>query len=313
MDKCSDLLPDYFSFVKGVIDTEDIPLNISRETLQDNKNIKLIAKSIESKVKKELLSMIDNERDKYEEFYKAFGMGLKFGIYNDYGMNKDKLSDLIMFYSSKDKKLTTLKEYVSRMKEGQETIYYASGEDKASLKSSFQAGFMGGVDVEYRATKEIGVSLGAYYAKQGFRFSSYEATIDADRRKYQGISDYHTNLHYLNVPLMVKGYVTRQLAFMVGVQAGFLLNDPKYEFTSIDIERDQYGGATYDNSQKVSDSWPAKKVDVSLPIGLSYEYMGVVLDARYNLGLTNVDDSPGHDDSCKNRVFTFSVGYRFAL
>ena len=100
---------------------------------------------------------------------------------------------------------------------------------------------------------------------------------------------------------------------MVGVQAGFLLNDPKYEFTSIDIERDQYGGATYDNSQKVSDSWPAKKVDVSLPIGLSYEYMGVVLDARYNLGLTNVDDSPGHDDSCKNRVFTFSVGYRFAL
>ena len=113
--------------------------------------------------------------------------------------------------------------------------------------------------------------------------------------------------------LMVKGYITRQLAFMVGVQAGFLLNDPKYEFTSIDIERDQYGGATYDNSQKVSDSWPAKKVDVSLPIGLSYEYMGVVLDARYNLGLTNVDDSPGHDDSCKNRVFTFSVGYRFAL
>ena len=192
-------------------------------------------------------------------------------------------------------------------------IYYASGEDKASLKSSFQAGFMGGVDVEYRATKEIGVSLGAYYAKQGFRFSSYEATIDAERRKYQGISDYHTNLHYLNVPLMVKGYVTRQLAFMVGVQAGFLLNNPKYEFTSIDIERDQYGGATYDNSQKVSDSWPAKKVDVSLPIGLSYEYMGVVLDARYNLGLTNVDDSPGHDDSCKNRVFTFSVGYRFAL
>lgn len=192
-------------------------------------------------------------------------------------------------------------------------IYYASGEDKASLKSSFQAGFMGGVDVEYRATKEIGVSLGTYYAKQGFRFSSYEATIDAERRKYQGISDYHTNLHYLNVPLMVKGYVTRQLAFMFGVQAGFLLNDPKYEFTSIDIERDQYGGATYDNSQKVSDFWPAKKVDVSLPIGLSYEYMGVVLDARYNLGLTNVDDSPGHDDSCKNRVFTFSVGYRFAL
>lgn len=128
MDKCSDLLPDYFSFVKGVIDTEDIPLNISRETLQDNKNIKLIAKSIESKIKKELLSMLSDERDKYEEFYKAFGMGLKFGIYNDYGMNKDKLSDLVMFYSSKDKKLVTLKEYVDRMSKEQEVIYYATGE-----------------------------------------------------------------------------------------------------------------------------------------------------------------------------------------
>lgn len=128
MDKCSDLLPDYFSFVKGVIDTEDIPLNISRETLQDNKNIKLIAKSIESKIKKELLSMLSDERDKYEEFYKAFGMGLKFGIYNDYGMNKDKLSDLVMFYSSKDKKLITLKEYVDRMPKEQEVIYYATGE-----------------------------------------------------------------------------------------------------------------------------------------------------------------------------------------
>ena len=141
MDKCKELLPDYFGFVRGIVDTEDIPLNISRETLQDNKNIKLIAKSIESKVKKELLSMIDNERDKYEEFYKAFGMGLKFGIYNDYGMNKDKLSDLIMFYSSKDKKLTTLKEYVSRMKEGQETIYYASGEtvDKIDMLPQVEA------------------------------------------------------------------------------------------------------------------------------------------------------------------------------
>ena len=141
MDKCKELLPDYFGFVRGIVDTEDIPLNISRETLQDNKNIKLIAKSIESKVKKELLSMIDNERDKYEEFYKAFGMGLKFGIYNDYGMNKDKLSDLIMFYSSNDKKLTTLKEYVSRMKEGQETIYYASGEtvDKIDMLPQVEA------------------------------------------------------------------------------------------------------------------------------------------------------------------------------
>lgn len=128
MDKCSELLPDYFSFVRGVIDTEDIPLNISRETLQDDKNIKLIAKSIESKVKNELLDLLKNNRDKYLEFYKAFGMQLKFGIYNDYGMHKDKLEDLIMFYSSGDKKLITLDEYVNKLKEVDKNIYYCAGE-----------------------------------------------------------------------------------------------------------------------------------------------------------------------------------------
>ena len=128
MDKCSELLPDYFSFVRGVIDTEDIPLNISRETLQDDKNIKLIAKSIESKVKNELLDLLKNNRDKYLEFYKAFGVQLKFGIYNDYGMHKDKLEDLIMFYSSSEKKLITLDEYVNKLKEEDKNIYYCAGE-----------------------------------------------------------------------------------------------------------------------------------------------------------------------------------------
>ena len=128
MDKCSELLPDYFSFVRGVIDTEDIPLNISRETLQDDKNIKLIAKSIETKVRNELLDLLRNNRDKYLELYKAFGMQLKFGIYNDYGMHKDKLEDLIMFYSSSEKKLITLDEYVNKLKEEDKNIYYCAGE-----------------------------------------------------------------------------------------------------------------------------------------------------------------------------------------
>ena len=128
MDKCSELLPDYFSFVRGVIDTEDIPLNISRETLQDDKNIKLIAKSIEGKVKNELLDLLKNNRDKYLEFYKAFGTQLKFGIYNDYGMHKEKLEDLIMFYSSSEKKLITLDEYVNKLKEEDKNIYYCAGE-----------------------------------------------------------------------------------------------------------------------------------------------------------------------------------------
>lgn len=141
MDKASELLPDYYSFVRGVIDTEDIPLNISRETLQDDKNIKLIAKSIEGKIKKELETLLKDDRSKYEEFYKAFGMQLKFGIYNDYGMHKDKLEDLLMFYSSKDKKLTTLKEYTERMKDGQKSIYYACGDtvDKIDLLPQVEA------------------------------------------------------------------------------------------------------------------------------------------------------------------------------
>lgn len=141
MDKASEFLPDYYSFVRGVVDTEDIPLNISRETLQDDKNIKLIAKSIESKIKKELELLLNSDREKYEEFYKAFGMQLKFGIYNDYGMNKDKLQDLIMFYSSKEKKLVTLKEYISRMKGDQKSIYYACGEtvDKIDLLPQVEA------------------------------------------------------------------------------------------------------------------------------------------------------------------------------
>lgn len=187
MDKCSDLLPDYFSFVKGVIDTEDIPLNISRETLQDNKNIKLIAKSIESKIKKELLSMLSDERDKYEEFYKAFGMGLKFGIYNDYGINKDKLSDLVMFYSSKDKKLTTLKEYTERMKDGQESIYYACGEsvDKIdmmpqveSVKDKYEVLYL----TEYVDEFTI-ITLAEYNSKKFVNVSSENTDISTEEEK----------------------------------------------------------------------------------------------------------------------------------
>ena len=134
MDKCSDLLPDYYSFVKGLVDSEDIALNISRETMQQNHQVKLIAKNIESKIQKELLLMLKDKREDYEKFYQAFGMQLKHGIYSSYGMNRDKLEDLLLFYSSKDDKYVTLSEYVSRMKEDQKEIYYASGESISSVK-----------------------------------------------------------------------------------------------------------------------------------------------------------------------------------
>ncbi len=127
MDRCSDLLPDYFSFVKGVVDTDDLSLNISREILQDSPSLKLIAKNIESKIRKELEAMMKDDRENYNSFFKTFGVQLKYGIYNNFGQDKDKLKDLIMFYSSKHEKLISLKEYVQEMAEGQDKIYYAAG------------------------------------------------------------------------------------------------------------------------------------------------------------------------------------------
>lgn len=127
MDKCADLLPDYFSFVKGVVDSEDLSLNISREVLQESHNLKLIAKNIESKIRKELEDMLKNDRENYISFFKTFGVQLKYGVYNNFGADKDKLKDLVMFYSAKEEKLVTLKEYVDNMKDGQEKIYYAAG------------------------------------------------------------------------------------------------------------------------------------------------------------------------------------------
>lgn len=128
MNKCADLLPDYFSFVKGMVDSEDLSLNISREMLQHDRQLKLIAKNIKTKIKNELENMLKNERDKYEKFYEAFGRQLKYGIYSEFGSNRDVLQDLLMFYSSKEKKLVTLEEYVSRMRSEQKYIYYAAGE-----------------------------------------------------------------------------------------------------------------------------------------------------------------------------------------
>ena len=134
MDKCADLLPEYFSFVKGLVDSEDLSLNISREMLQHDRQLKVIAKSIEKTISSELKKMLKNEREKYEEFWKAFGMQVKYGVYSEFGMNKDKLQDLLLFTSSKDNKLVTLDEYVTGMREEQKYIYYATGESVARIE-----------------------------------------------------------------------------------------------------------------------------------------------------------------------------------
>ena len=133
MEKCADLLPDYFSFIKGVVDSEDLSLNISRETLQKDSQLRLIRNSLEKKIKNELHAMLVNDREKYETFWKAFGRQIKFGIYGDYGMHKDLLADLVMFYSAKEQKLVTLDEYIEKMPEDQKFIYYAAGDEAARL------------------------------------------------------------------------------------------------------------------------------------------------------------------------------------
>ena len=138
MQKCADLLPDYFSFVQGLVDSEDLSLNISREMLQHNRQLKIIAKNIKSKIKSELLNILKNEREKYEEFFKAFGRQLKYGVYTEFE-GREALEDLLVFYSSKEKKMVTLDEYVSRMQEGQKYIYYAAGESVERLNQLPQA------------------------------------------------------------------------------------------------------------------------------------------------------------------------------
>ena len=133
MEKCADLLPDYFSFVKGVVDSEDLSLNISRETLQKDAQLKLMRNSLEKKIKNELHAMLVNDREKYETFWKSFGRQIKFGIYGDYGMHKDLLADLLMFWSAKEQKYITLDEYIEKMPEDQKCIYYAAGDEAARL------------------------------------------------------------------------------------------------------------------------------------------------------------------------------------
>ncbi|MBE6658777.1 MAG: molecular chaperone HtpG [Ruminococcaceae bacterium] len=151
MEKCADLLPDYFSFVRGLADSADLSLNISRELLQHDHQLKIIAKAIEKKIKNELARMLDSDREKYEAFWRAFGMQLKFGLYSDYGQHKDVLQDLVLFTSSAEKKLVTLKEYVSRMKEEQKSIYYACGEtvDKIEMLPQCEAVTGKGYEVLY--------------------------------------------------------------------------------------------------------------------------------------------------------------------
>ncbi len=185
MNKCADLLPDYFSFVKGMVDSEDLSLNISREMLQHDRQLKLIAKNINKKIKSELQSLLKNERDQYVEFYNSFGRQLKFGVYSDFGTHKEELQDLLMFYSSKEKKLVTLDEYVSRMPEEQKYIYYAVGDTNERIEKLPQIELVAdkGYEILYFTDDidEFAIKMIMSYKEKEFKsVSSGDLGIEAD-------------------------------------------------------------------------------------------------------------------------------------
>ncbi len=189
-DKCAELLPDYFSFVKGLVDSEDLSLNISREMLQHDSQLKLIAKTIEKKIKSELEKMLKNDREKYEEFFKAFGTQLKFGCYDMYGLNKDKLQDLLLFTSSAEKKFVTLDEYCSKLKDDDKSIYYACGEtlEKIEMLPQFESAVSKNVEVlmftEY-FDEFVAKSLGEYNGKQFVNICDEEFDLSTDEEKQE--------------------------------------------------------------------------------------------------------------------------------
>lgn len=188
MDKCADLLPDYFSFVKGLVDSEDLSLNISREMLQHDRQLKAIAKSIEKTISSELKKMLKNDRENYEKFWKAFGLQLKYGVYSEFGMNKDKLQELLMFTSSKEKKLVTLDEYVTGMGEEQKYIYYVTGESISRIEQLPQTELIldKGYEILYLtdSVDEFAVKALHQYKDKEFRsVSAEDLGLDTEEKK----------------------------------------------------------------------------------------------------------------------------------
>ena len=198
MDKCEDLLPDCYGFVRGLVDSPDLSLNISREMLQHDRQLKIIAKNLDKKIKSELLDMLHKNREDYEKFFTTFGTTLKFGVYNDFGLNKDNLKDLLMFHSSTENKLVTLDEYVDRMKEGQDKIYYACGEtvDKIELLPQVEAVKEKGYEILYLTENidEFVVQvLMEHKEKKFINVCANDVDLDTDEEKEALKKEYEEN------------------------------------------------------------------------------------------------------------------------
>ena len=202
MERCPDLLPDYFSFVRGLVDSQDLSLNISREMLQHDRQLKVMAKAIEKKIKSELEKMMQSERDKYEKFFDAFGIQLKYGLYSDYGMHKDVLTDLILFKNSGEKKYLSLKEYTEGMKEGQKDIYYASGEsvEKIEMLPRVEAVKSRGYEILYLTddVDEFALKMLGKYGEYEFKSVSAEAIdVESEEEKKRASEENDTQKELL--------------------------------------------------------------------------------------------------------------------
>ncbi|MEI5908559.1 molecular chaperone HtpG [Bacillus spongiae] len=213
MDKCADLLPDFYSFVKGMVDSEDLSLNISREILQQDRQLQFIAKNIKNKITNQLKTLLKNEREQYDQFYKEFGRQLKYGVYSDFGANKDLLQDLLMFYSSKEKKLVTLDEYVSRMPEDQKYIYFASGESYERIEKMPQTELVAdsGYEILYfnEDIDEFAIRMLTNYKEKEFKsVASGDLGIDTDDKKND--SDENEN-EYKEIFTFMKNVLTDQV------------------------------------------------------------------------------------------------------
>ena len=203
MDRCADLLPDYFSFVRGLVDSQDLSLNISREMLQHDRQLKLIAERLEKKIRSELETMLKNKREDYEKFFGNFGLQLKYGIYQDYGMHKDVLQDLLLFYSSSEKKLVTLKEYTDRMKEDQKYIYYACGDTVGHVDKLPQADAVRerGYEILYMTdpVDEFAISVLMKYGEKEFKsISADDLGLETEEEKQEAAKKVEENKDMLS-------------------------------------------------------------------------------------------------------------------
>ena len=220
-ERCRELLPDYFSFVRGVVDSQDLTLNISRETLQHDRQLKVIGKAIEKKIRAELLKLQENDREKYEKFWNAFGAQIKFGIYEGYGANKDALCDLVMFKSSREQKMVTFKEYVAEMKEGQKDIYYACGESEEKILMLPQVQFA--VDKGYEIlllcedVDEFALKMMGNYSEHEFKnVSAEKLDIESDEDKATLESENEKNKEMLDIMKNAIGVFSVKLTNQLG-------------------------------------------------------------------------------------------------